>query len=70
MVFVCPYFRSYNSKTKTINCSGHKLKFRNRIDRLEYTGRYCCCVEGWIDCTLATEHIKRESREDDPYGED
>lgn len=68
MAFVCPYFRSYNAKTKTVNCSGHKLRFRNRIDRLEYTGRYCGCVEGWSGCTLAREHIKREAREEEQHG--
>ena len=71
MKFVCPFYSSYNSKTKILNCSGHKLKFKERIDRLEYTGRYCCCEEGWHNCTIAQEHIKQAARKDDDHdGED
>ena len=48
-----------------MNCSGHKLHFRTRIDRLEYCDKFCSNDEGWKTCTLAIQHRMREDRERD-----
>ena len=59
--WVCPFFK-WDERLR-VHCEGGRQVFPDGQAARDYAGRYCACMEGWKNCSVADNLLRYYERE-------